>query len=355
MSTISLCMIVKNEKDTIGRCLNSVKNLVDEIIIVDTGSTDNTKEICKKYTNKIYNFDWCDDFSKARNYSFSKATCEYILWLDADDIIPSKSIKKLKALKENLTADTYMLRYDIAFYNNKPTFSFYRERIIKNCELAKWQGCVHECITPFGKIEKLNISIEHKKIHFNNSDRNLKIYENLKNNRPLSPREQYYYGRELFDHKKYKKCIQILSKFIKEKQGWIENIIDACYTISKCYNKLNNPEKELKYLLKTFEFDKPRNNIICLIGDYFLNLKKYDLSIYWYLLSLTNNINTINGGFVEEIYNHYYPYLQLCIGYYHLGNIEKAEYYNLKAHKSIPTEITKNNIQYFNNLKQKRK
>ena len=92
MVEISLCMIVKNEEDVIGRCLECVKEVVDEIIIVDTGSTDSTVEIAKEYTNKIYNFEWVDDFAKARNYSFSKATKDYIMWLDADDIILEKDL-----------------------------------------------------------------------------------------------------------------------------------------------------------------------------------------------------------------------------------------------------------------------
>ncbi|MER2072437.1 MAG: glycosyltransferase family 2 protein, partial [Psychrobacillus sp.] len=86
MITISLCMIVKNEEEVIGRCLASVKDIVDEINIVDTGSTDQTKEIVKQYTNRIFDFKWIDDFAAARNYSFEQATKEYILWLDADDV-----------------------------------------------------------------------------------------------------------------------------------------------------------------------------------------------------------------------------------------------------------------------------
>ncbi|MDE5995713.1 MAG: glycosyltransferase family 2 protein, partial [Eubacterium sp.] len=91
MATISLCMIVKNEEKVLARCLESIKNAVDEIIIADTGSTDNTKEIAKKYTDKIYDFEWVDDFSKARNFSFSKASKDYIMWLDADDIISKEN------------------------------------------------------------------------------------------------------------------------------------------------------------------------------------------------------------------------------------------------------------------------
>ena len=85
MITISLCMIVKNEEEVLERCLNSLKGLMDEIIIVDTGSTDRTKEIAARYTDKIYDFSWCDDFAAARNFSFSKATQEYIYAPDADE------------------------------------------------------------------------------------------------------------------------------------------------------------------------------------------------------------------------------------------------------------------------------
>ena len=108
MVTISLCMIVKNEEDTLARCLDCIKDIVDEIIIVDTGSTDLTKEIAKNYTNLVYDFKWIDDFSAARNFSFSKATKDYCLWLDADDVISKKNQEKLKKLKETLTMLTLL-------------------------------------------------------------------------------------------------------------------------------------------------------------------------------------------------------------------------------------------------------
>lgn len=85
--SISMCMIVKNEENILEQCLQKVHRYVDEIIIVDTGSTDNTVQIAKKYTDKIYSFVWNDDYSAARNYSLSKASCDYILVLDADELI----------------------------------------------------------------------------------------------------------------------------------------------------------------------------------------------------------------------------------------------------------------------------
>ena len=87
MVKISLCMIVKNEEKVLARCLESAKGFADEIIIVDTGSTDRTLDIVSGYTSKVYSYPWKDDFSAARNESFSKATMDYCMWMDADDIL----------------------------------------------------------------------------------------------------------------------------------------------------------------------------------------------------------------------------------------------------------------------------
>lgn len=351
MISISLCMIVKNEEEVLERCLKSVKNLVDEIIIVDTGSIDKTKIIAKKYTNKIYDFKWCDDFSKARNFAFSLATSNYILWLDADDIMPKKTINYLIKNKQFLTADCYMLKYDIAFNNNKPTFSYYRERIVKNCTSAVWQGAVHECITPFGNIKKLNYSIHHKKIKQIQCNRNLKIYQSLKSQRKLLPREQYYYSRELYDNKKYKQAITELKKFINSNLGWKENIIDALFLLADCYMIVNDYEKHIQTLFKTFLYDTPRANICCKIGDYFMLQKNYHTAKYWYQAATKCEDVLNKGGFVQSIYYNYYPFLQLCVCFYNLGDIKKAISYNNLAEKYCPNcNIVKGNKNFFNNL-----
>ena len=81
MISISLCMIVKDEEAVLGRCLDSIKSAADEIVIVDTGSTDRTKEIAADYTDRIYDFKWEDDFSAARNFALSKGYKDYLMWL----------------------------------------------------------------------------------------------------------------------------------------------------------------------------------------------------------------------------------------------------------------------------------
>ena len=347
--TLSLCMIVKNEEKVLERCLSSTKNLFDEIIIVDTGSTDKTKEIAYKFTKNVYNFVWCDNFSKARNFAFSKATSSYIMWLDADDVIPAQTLTKLLELKNNLTADTYMLKYDIAFLNNKPTFSYYRERIVKNCSNAIWSGAVHECITPFGKVERLPYSIEHRKIECikKNSDRNIKIYRKEAKQRELSARELYYFGRELYDHKKYYKCISMLKKFIARKDAWIENVIDAHFLIANCYKNIKKSEKQFEFLIKTFNYDTPRANVCCSLGDYFLISNKLQNAIYWYKTATNCEDVSLKGGFVENMYYNYYPYIQLCLCYYKLGDNFTAEKYNKKAKEYYYSPAVKYNEQFF--------
>ncbi|MCW3058182.1 MAG: hypothetical protein JWQ02_3 [Capsulimonas sp.] len=96
--TISLCMIVKNEERVLGHCLQSIKPWVDEIIIVDTGSTDKTVAIAEEHGARVFHFPWTDSFSEARNVSLSHATCDWILWMDADDTIPEHCGAKLREL-----------------------------------------------------------------------------------------------------------------------------------------------------------------------------------------------------------------------------------------------------------------
>ena len=102
MISISMCMIVKNEQNILARCLDSYAGTYDELIIVDTGSTDNTKEIAARYTDKIYDFEWTNDFSAARNFAFSKAECEYIFSADADEVLDDTNNYALRELKHVL-------------------------------------------------------------------------------------------------------------------------------------------------------------------------------------------------------------------------------------------------------------
>ena len=233
MATISLCMIVKDEELTLERCLQCAKGFADEIVVADTGSMDRTKEIAEKYADVVCDFQWCADFAAARNFSFSKATKDYCMWLDADDVVPESEQKKIVALKEKLEetkADVVMMPYDVAFdAGGKPTFSYFRERIVKNTGRPLWEGRVHEVITPYGNIIHEDIHVEHRKEKAYDTDRNLLIYEKMRaEGCVFSPREQFYYARELYYHGRYGEAIDEFRMFMGREGAWLENKLEAC-------------------------------------------------------------------------------------------------------------------------------
>ena len=167
MVSVSLCMIVKNEEDVLERCLDSISHLVDEIVIVDTGSTDRTKEIAARFTDLIFDFPWQDDFAAARNESFSHASMDYCMWLDADDVLLEADQRAFLALKDTLdpAVSVVMAPYHTGFdESGRVTFSYYRERLIKNHTGLGWVGAVHEVVTPAGKVFYAGFAVTHRKL-----------------------------------------------------------------------------------------------------------------------------------------------------------------------------------------------
>lgn len=355
MATISLCMIVKNEEKHIARCLDSVAELVDEIIIVDTGSTDRTVEIVSNYTSKVYTYPWEDDFSKARNYSFSKASMDYCMWMDADDILEETERDKFLQLKQAMASDIdiVMMKYNTSFDEaGKPSFSYFRERWIRNCAEYCWIGAVHEVIPPKGRIIYSDVAICHKKMGAGDPDRNLKIYQKMiAAGKPLEPRQQYYYGRELYYHEQYQEAVSVLEEFLLSAEGWIENKIEACSICAKCYYKLGQEESALLSLLRSMSFDLPRAELCCEIGKYFLEHGNYHNAIYWYETALNTPKNEYSGGFMLPDCHDYVPLLQLCVCYDKLGDPQKAKEYNERAGACKPySQAYLYNKRYFDSL-----
>lgn len=332
MVTISLCMIVKNEEDVLDRALSSIKGIADEIIIVDTGSTDKTKEIASKYTTLIYDFPWENHFSKARNFSFSKATCEYCMWLDADDILLPKDRTDLLSLKETLDPETsvVMMKYNTQFdKEGKPTFTYYRERLLRRIDCFKWEGFIHEVISPRGKIEYSDIAITHRKNKPSDAKRNLLIFDQKRREGySFSCRDMFYYARELYYHQYYNDAINEFKRFLDTKQGWKENNISACQFLGYCYQQLEQPQTAISWLLNSLLYDVPRAELCCDLGKCFYNLKCYQQAIYWYAVALSCKRDDTSGAFVIPDCYDYIPYIQLCICYDALKQYDVAAFYN---------------------------
>lgn len=332
MITISLCMIVKNEEKVLGRCLDSIKEAVEEIIIVDTGSTDDTRFIASQYTDKIYDFKWVNDFSAARNFAYSQATMDYQIWLDADDLVPQKSLAKLQELKKtlepriNMVAMKYITHFD---GEGNPTHSSVRERLTRREKGYLWQGPVHECIALAPDTFYSDIEIHHKKEHKEGAkDRNLNIYNALETSgKELSPRQQYYFARELKDHCEWAKAVYYFEKFLASGKGWIEDNIATCYNLAICYHNLKDHHKILPILTRSFEFDAPRAEICSEIGYYYKRAKNYPTALKWFHLAASLGPPD-SKGFILLDYWGYIPNLEACICYYELGDIKNAKKHN---------------------------
>ena len=340
MATVSLCMIVKNEEDVLGRCLASAAPAVDEIVIVDTGSTDRTLEIARQYTRAVYTFPWIDDFSAARNFSFSKATMDYCFWLDADDVLLKADCQALIALKKNLSPDVdmVMMRYHVAFDGHgKPTFSYYRERLVRMAAGFRWEGAVHEAIAPRGKVLYSEIAVTHQKLRPSDPDRNLRIYEKLlRDGAALAPRDQFYYARELSDHGRNDEAAQILTQLLRAGDGWIENLLEACRLLSKCRARLGDEDGALRALLHSLTLAPPRAELCCDLGNWFLEHKEYATAAFWYETALSRPRADQSGGFTQPDCYGYIPALQLCLCAYYQGDINGAIAWNERAAQYKP-------------------
>lgn len=340
MQTISLCMIVKNEENTIGNCLETIHDIVDEIIIVDTGSTDSTKDICLKYTNKIYDYDWDYDFSKARNYSFSFAKCNYIMWLDADDILYENDRVKLRELKYRMNGDIdiYSLIYNYRHnQEGKCTYSFPRERIIKNTKNIYWSCIVHELLNfdNSNKILETDIVITHTNNHDNGKSYIEFFEKKIEMGHKLNTREKFFYGGELFIFNYIDKAIINLESFVSSTDYC--NYYELCRAynyLGHCYKSKNNYIKAIHNYLCQISYDEPNMTTYFDIAECYKELKEYRKALFYYnsIVSLDFRKEKLinNSEFDNENYSDYTKsliinsLLSMCVIYYHLGDIENS-------------------------------
>lgn len=341
MITISLCMIVKNESQVICRCLDSVKDIADEIILVDTGSTDHTKTLLMRYTPNVFDFEWINNFASARNFAFSHATMDYILWIDADDVLLEPDRQKFLQLKRTLdpSVDAVSMHYHLAFdADGNATSSLRRNRLVKRHKEFQWHGAVHEYLAVDGHILNSDIAITHQPIK-HDSDRNLRIYEQrLSAGETFTPRDLFYYANECLDHQNYEQAAKYYLIFLDSKQGWIEDCILACARLADCYYYLGDYELEQHYTLKSFEYDLPRAEFCCRLGYRFMQKSEWQKAIFWYKLATQLKKPKDSWGFFIECCWTWLPHLQLCVCYDQLGEYKLAYEHNEIARNYRPTD-----------------
>lgn len=258
---ISAVLIVKNEEDILANALESVKDF-DEIIVVDTGSTDRTKEIASRYTDKIFDFPWIDDFSAARNFAIDKSTSDWCFSIDADHelLTPYEKVKEEARQADSLGTKTVLVR---SFMGKDDHHVHWREVLFKKDPEVRWVGAVHENIKPTA-IMKVDVERRcgYSKNHGKDPLRNIRILEN----NPLTTRSKFYLGRENYERKRYELAIRWMAEYLEEGK-WYPEIAEAWLTIAKCNWFLNKGDTAREACLYAIKINPDFKEALLFMGN----------------------------------------------------------------------------------------
>ncbi len=286
--TISVCLIVKNEEACIGRCLDSLKCIADEFMIVDTGSGDGTKDIASEYTSKIYDFEWIDDFAAARNFAFSKCVCDYIYSADADEIIDPNNQDRFAQLKSVLDPSidivqflyTNQLEYNTAYNYDKEL----RPKLYKRLRPFIWEGEVHEQVRLSPVIYDSDIEIIHKPLALH-SGRDFDIFKRIiKNKGGLDKRLLDMYMRELAVSGEDPDFIDAREYFekISETEDDTVRLKDELYVIMRASRVSSDTDGFMRYSLRALALGNPTSEIAYELGEFYRELGDSNESDMWY-------------------------------------------------------------------------
>ena len=326
--TLSLCMIVKDEEESLPTCLESIKDYVDEIIIVDTGSTDSTVEIAKRYNAKVYHHAWENSFSKARNYSLKYATCDWILIMDADEEIEMNDAYKLR---ETIRDDNVNLIYMPAFSKEKGGMNssvYLIERVFKNNLDFHYEGIVHNTLKFSGRCKSENIVFYHYGYHLDDEQMERKftrtstlLKEQIKDD-PSNPMPHHYLAVAFLSRDMNDECIEEALKAIKlfEHNNINTNVkLLSCYTASIAFYANDDLTNAEYYAMKSVNSYPDYLDGYFMLSSIYMRQKEYDKCINAtnkYLTILESIISNPSGALqipYNNINNAWHAHTRLAI------------------------------------------
>jgi hypothetical protein len=238
--TISAVIIAKNEEVMLGQCLDSLKG-IDEIVICDTGSQDRTVELAKLYTDKVFtDYKWEDSFCKARNHAKTHATSDWILSIDADEILHDfaavREAVAMAELKGSLAVDCTMIAAD-----NGQEFTY--PRLFKNDPKVFWVGNIHNHLSVVGEgLSNVRITHGYSPAHQLDPERAFRILKKEVDSRgDEAVRELFYLGREYFYKRDYKNSVKTLNRYVK-KATYFPEKAEAFLVMGRAYWYLHRGE-----------------------------------------------------------------------------------------------------------------
>lgn len=349
MNTLSVCLIAKNEEVVIKRVLECAKTFADEIIVVDTGSNDKTKEIAKEFTEHVYDYEWNDDFAAARNFSFDKATMDYIMWLDCDDIINEENQKKIIAEKNNgFNADIIMGKYRISSDTANTVV-----RMVKR-GTAHWEGFIHEYLARNDNTTT-NCTIDFEVIHSKpessvsrDAGRNLRIFERKKaENIPFNTRDILYYAKELYWNNRIQDSLVQIERYFQCEQRWVEDDIQLSLIEAKSLSLLGRNEASLAVLASAIVNYGMNIRLVYDAAMLCYRMGKYNEAIMYYTAIIYNNCH--NSQYFYDSYDFiFHSLVWTSCAYWYAGKKEIGKKFHEKAKELQPdNEIVVNNNKFF--------
>ncbi len=234
---VSAVLIAKNEAAVLARCLESVKE-ADEIIVCDTGSTDNTVEVARRYTDKVFtDYVWEDHFAKARNHALSKATGDWVLSIDADEYLtcPFSAVRGaaslgFMAVNVKMTAE------------RGPKQDFWFPRLFLRSPNVWWEGAIHNHISVMGEdVGAVTITFGYSPAHAHDPQRSLRILEKSVAENPDCVRERFYLGKEYFCRGMHDKALPMLGRYVQQSRFLAEKA-EAFLTMARAYWEMRMPD-----------------------------------------------------------------------------------------------------------------
>ena len=288
MISISLCMIVKNEEQVLSRCLDSLAGLMDEIIIVDTGSCDRTKEIAARYTDKIYDYVWKDDFADARNFAFSKASMEYIYTADADEVLDDENREQFRLLKEAMVPEVEIVQMKYVTKNEFNTvLNFkeeYRPKLYRRLRTFTWIDPIHETVRLDPVVFDSDIAITHlpQSLHSRRDFKGFLLA--FERDERLSEKLHRMYAKELLmtgEKEDFIAAAKVFLATLKDETASEDARKEAGCILSRYYRITGNVNEFFKLTLKDM-ITTPCAEICCELGNYFFDAKDYEEAAMWY-------------------------------------------------------------------------
>jgi len=329
---ISLCMIVKDEENCLKRCLQSVQGLVSEIIIVDTGSKDSTREIAKQFTDKVYDFDWCNDFSKARNFSLEKASNEWILVLDADEVVLEfYKDKVIDFIKADESSVGRIKRINILEDNMGTKKFIERVNRLFNKKYYHYEGIIHEQVVSKRTKEYIMVNVDIVADHVGytkevinktqKTHRNLELLHKSIKKDDKDPYLYYQLGKTYYLQKNYNEAFnafsQALSFNLNNRHEYVEDLVE---TYGYCLLNAGRYEQALE--LKRYKDDYGRSlDYKFLMALIYMNNGVFEQAVRGFLDCIGESEGKIEG------LNSYLSYYNVGVIYECLGFKDEASFY----------------------------